>query len=80
MKRGSKPCHVDKAGHRAPAVGYGAHHELRVKVSTTVRALSEPTRRTPVDSSVDPPTLWWNHVESWNHFLLEFNIMTTLDL
>ena len=32
-----------------------------------------------VDSSADPPTPWWNHVESWNRFLLEFNIITTLD-
>jgi len=41
--------------------------------------MRKPTRRTPVDSSADSPTLWWNHVESWNHLLLEFNDMTTLD-
>ena len=52
---------------------------LRVKQSTTIQAMRKPTRRTPDDSSADSPTLWWNHVESWNQFLIEFNLITALD-
>jgi len=53
--------------------------QLRAKASTTVRGMSDSTRRSPVDSSASPPTLGWNHVERWNHLLIKFNPITALD-